>query len=34
MTRHGDAGFELVFARRAMGEGKEMGYEIILKRPK
>ena len=34
MERFGRGGWDLVFARRAMGEGKEMAYEMIFKRPK
>lgn len=34
MDHHGEAGWELVFARRAVGEDKEAGYEVIFKRPK
>ena len=34
MERIGNSGWELVFARRAIGEGKESNYEMIFKRPK
>lgn len=36
MDRHGQGGWDLVFARRAMGEGpegKNYGYEVIMRRP-
>ena len=34
LDRLGHSGWDMVFARRAMGEGKEMAYEMIFKRPK
>lgn len=27
-------GWEMIFARRALGEGREAAYEVIYKRPK
>lgn len=34
INKSGAVGWELVFARRAIGEGKQAGYELIYKRPR